>query len=56
LCKRNKGFKFDDNEVSIITRASEMLINPKFYEQLGFKKEEQFNKAIKIIKGKLYEN
>lgn len=47
-----KGFyrDFTKEEASIIKRAYEMQWNESFYTQLGFNKEEQFEKAVKILK------
>lgn len=41
-------------ENTIVRRAYEMTWNPEFYEQLGFKKEVEFEKAVIILK-KRYE-
>jgi len=35
---------------TIVRRAYEMTWNSEFYEQLGFSKEEEFKKAVKILK------
>lgn len=39
-------------ENTIVRRAYEMTWNPDFYEQLGYNKDEEFNKAINILKEK----
>jgi len=50
-----KTFKinFSKDEQKQIARAFEMISgNEKFYSQLGFKKQEELDKAIDIIKNK----
>lgn len=46
-----KSFKrdFEKEEQAIITRAYEMTVNPRFYEMLGYNKEEQLAKAEKLM-------
>ncbi|MNB72129.1 hypothetical protein D3C81_519830 [compost metagenome] len=39
-------------ENTIVRRAYEMTWGSSFYEQLGFNKEEEFNKAVEILKNK----
>ena len=39
-------------ENTIVRRAYEITWNPSFYEQLGFNKDEEFEKAINILKKK----
>ncbi|MNV36281.1 hypothetical protein D3C71_1277530 [compost metagenome] len=39
-------------ENTIVRRAYEMTWNAAFYEQLGFNKDEEFNKAVEILKNK----
>jgi hypothetical protein len=35
---------------TIVTRAYEMQWNPGFYQALGFNKDEEFEKAVAILK------
>ena len=37
-------------ENTIVRRAYEMQWNSQFYEALGFNKDEEFNKAVEILK------
>lgn len=40
---------FNKEDAAIVRRAHEMQNNSRFYEQLGFNKEEQFEKAVEIL-------
>ena len=44
----NRDLTKDEN--TIVTRAYEMQWNESFYKMLGYKKEEEFDKAITILK------
>jgi hypothetical protein len=49
--KLAKGFTrdFTKEESTTIKRAYEMHWNEGFYKQLGFNKEEEYNKAVEIL-------
>lgn len=46
----NRDLTKEEND--IVTRAHEMQKNASFYEELGFNKEEQYEKAVEILKEK----
>jgi hypothetical protein len=47
---KNFHIELTKDEQTIVKRAYEMTWNPSFYEQLGYNKDEEFEKAVLILK------